>query len=113
MNNNTIIGQIVELKDTPVYNYLNEQTKISGQFEVIEFCPIEPSNYVWSPCFILSPPLTEGAVEWSEKSDFTIDADVLDELIDPEGYARRQEQEDELYNRIEEDDKARMEGEGG
>ena len=63
---------------------------LSGLFDVIEFCPYEPSNYVHSPGFILT------SVEDRENADapmWWVDEDDLIAQVDPRAYGRQLAQE--------------------
>ena len=61
------------------------ETTISGLFTLEEYHVVEPSSYVWSPCWTVS------RVEDADHEDATgydIDANVLFEQVDPVGYGR-------------------------
>jgi hypothetical protein len=68
--------------------------EISGLFILVEFLPFEPSNYVWSPTWVVMSARTayEGAFE---APTWDVDAHVLFEQVDPQGYGRMLVQERE------------------
>lgn len=68
------VGTVADLTDCPAWNDAGQEVRITGRFDVEEYHPIEPSAYVWSPCYLIAP------VESRDNPDgpwYSVDADVL------------------------------------
>jgi hypothetical protein len=87
-------GKIVTLPENFTAWKNGEEIKVSGAYELVEFCPYEPSAYVWSDSWVAVPEDTpDGTAESWEAAEITLDADDVRRVMDPEGYKRNLEQE--------------------
>jgi len=94
------LGNTYTLKDCPAYDFASRSdTKISGEYEVVEFCPYEPSAYVNSPYFLVIVP---GTQDIGAEDGYGVDEWDLIEQIDPPAYQKMLEYE-RLLGAIEDD----------
>lgn len=110
-------GRVVALTKCPA-EYRGEdgewvKTTISGLFELVEYHPYEPSNYVWSACWTVArhnaPCLSvmhdelacgdagEPDEQWCENCRYyDVDDYMLVEQVDPKAHGRLLEMEREM-----------------
>jgi hypothetical protein len=63
-----------------------------GLFDVIEYMPYEPSNYVFSPLYLVVPAGTDD----EDETMYTVNALDMQKQVDPKSWARELVQEREM-----------------
>jgi hypothetical protein len=85
-------GEIHDLTGIVGTDTNGKETTLEGRYELVEFCPREPSAYVWSDLWVVIPESVVGKENW-EDYIFDIDAFEIWAKLDPEGYKSYMEQE--------------------
>jgi hypothetical protein len=73
------VGATVALTCCTAYNAHHDEVQISGLFEIIEYHPVEPSAFVFSPTFTV---LSEDGFEYD------VDAGDLQEQVMPREHGK-------------------------
>lgn len=92
MRTNEWVGRTVALVGCRAYRHgTNEPHLVTGLFELVEYLPYEPSNYVHEPQFIVIP---DGAPDDTliNNQEIYITAEDLWPQLDPKGYGRHMAQ---------------------
>jgi hypothetical protein len=106
----SFINKTILLNNSPAFNHLGEEVELTGEYIIVEYLPIEPAAYIWSPCFVITQgDNVDPGIDWDETKDYSIDPDVVEAILNPEGHARRLAME--LL--LDQEEIARMESEGG
>jgi hypothetical protein len=92
--NDFYVNKTIVLWQCPASDHKGNDIKISGLYFVDQFCPYEPSNYVWSACYDLCPAGLDFPVELDKF--VSVDVDRFTEQVDPQSYGRQLVQEREM-----------------
>lgn len=88
-----LLGPVCQVTTGATFDLVPPEVCIFGLFDVIEFCPYEPSNYVWSPYFLVCPHGQE------EGPCYALSAQDYDEQVNPKSHALNLRDERDMDNR--------------
>lgn len=88
-------GEIHDLTGVPGYDSKGKQITLDGRYELVEFLPREPSNYVQTDCWNILHENSfpdEGDENWEDYIE-SVDDDALIKHLCPDQWAKIMEQE--------------------
>lgn len=91
-----LLGAIAEVDSTERPGMFDPEPPtvcLVGLFDVIEFCPYEPSNYVYSPYYLVAPHEVE------DGPCYAVPAQDFVQQVYPDSHARELAQERDMDNR--------------
>ena len=77
-------GHVYDMTGFHGYDNDGNQTVLDGLYEVVEYHPYEPSNYVWTACFTIVPAEVADDPNWDDFAG-SIDAHELQSVIEKTG----------------------------
>lgn len=90
-----LLGALAETSFGPAYEDQPRPCSLIGLFDVVEYLPFEPSNYVWTPGFLVVPHGYDGDLD---DGCYFVAAQTYEEQVHPAMHARMLVQERDMAN---------------